>query len=691
MDKTPAKPEEYPTELFLDPVYNDFICSICLNVLYNPMETFECNHLFCGRCIQDWVKKQPTCPIERTNITSLVKPATSLLRVLGNLKLTCPEQGCNDVVYFAEIMKHREICVARTTPCERGCGELLLNREKSEHDCITTLTTDLRLKEGIIQEQEKQIRQQQQGIKTMEERIHAMMNHNVEELEKREKIIAKQKDQIDLMAKKLKSFEDGWKSGKPLQKAANHDLGTQTDESNKSSGTIKIPNEEDSFACEDDFYEGEIFHFATDGPLPARDSLYDIICNQRTDQPHLRGIGRGRGEKTSEGKPKVIDRVDCSGAGDVDMTTVVEAKDGVITGLTGRKLKVPSSWSNPSGKFHIGAKEAAFLYPAKVLDRWTSERREKHFDPAHRQTVADVHGRIQFIDKNDEKQKDNREELEGQLEVLQTLEKNYQDLGPVFDCVVFNDGKTWLACVDTSEEGDLESCALMASYRERFEFTHFCSESRLNFSVNIYDEGNLLEIVALASSHGTHVASIASAYFPEEPSKNGVAPGAQIVSVAIGDNRLEAMETGTALARAMIHVMNSDHYKVDVINMSYGEHADWANAGRLSEYVSEVVHDAGIVWLASAGNSGPALSTVGAPPDIKDPCILGKQTKDPCILGKQVKDLCILGVGAYVFPEMMAASYSMREKNPTMPYTFTSRGKRRHDLAPVLNCDSTKS
>lgn len=45
-------------------------------------------------------------------------------------------------------------------------------------------------------------------------------------------------------------------------------------------------------------------------------------------------------QETSEGKPKVIQRFDCSGAGDVDTSTIVKAKDGEIQGLSGRKLKV---------------------------------------------------------------------------------------------------------------------------------------------------------------------------------------------------------------------------------------------------------------------------------------------------------------------------------------------------------------
>ena len=46
--------------------------------------------------------------------------------------------------------------------------------------------------------------------------------------------------------------------------------------------------------------------------------------------------------------------------------------------------------------------------------------------------------------------------------------------------------------------------------------------------MNVWDGGDVLELCAMASSHGTHVASIAAAHFPEAPEKNGVAPGAQV-------------------------------------------------------------------------------------------------------------------------------------------------------------------
>lgn len=69
--------------------------------------------------------------------------------------------------------------------------------------------------------------------------------------------------------------------------------------------------------------------------------------------------------------------------------------------------------------------------------------------------------------------------------------------------------------------------------------------------------------------------------------------------------------------------------------------------------MNEIVNDYGVVWIASAGNHGPALCTIGTPPDISQPS-------------------CI-GVGAYVSPEMMEAEYSLREKLPGNVYTWTSR------------------
>jgi len=372
---------------------------------------------------------------------------------------------------------------------------------------------------------------------------------------------------------------------------------------------------------------------------------------------------------TSEGKPKLIDRYDGSGSGDVDTSAVVEVKDGQVIGLTGRTLTIPTSFVNPSGKYHVGVKSAVDLYPSSIKDRILKERREKLWEEGHKGALAEAVRRQQEAEKEKEAEELNlldkltKENIEAEVEMANTLDKKFRDNstanwfsdpGPVYDCLVWNTGTSWRAAVDTTEQGDLQNGLCLGIYRETLEYGRLSDFDNINVSFNIYDEGSLLEIVSMPSAHGTHVSSIAAACFPDQPEKNGVAPGAQIVSISIGDSRLDSMETGTALARAMSHVMRGEHYKVDLINMSYGEFSHWSNTGRVTELMTEVVSKHGVTWVASAGNDGPALCTVGTPPDISQNVIIG--------------------VGAYVSPEMMAAMYSTREKLPGAQYTWTSRG-----------------
>jgi len=80
--------------------------------------------------------------------------------------------------------------------------------------------------------------------------------------------------------------------------------------------------------------------------------------------------------------------------------------------------------------------------------------------------------------------------------------------------------------------------------------------------------------------HGTHVSAIAAGNFPDEPDRNGVAPGAQIISLMIGDSRLDGVATATAIVKAMMIVIQlRKKFNIDVINMSYGSYSNWTRAG----------------------------------------------------------------------------------------------------------------
>jgi len=361
-------------------------------------------------------------------------------------------------------------------------------------------------------------------------------------------------------------------------------------------------------------------------------------------------------QATTTGEPKIIDMVDGSGSGDVDTSTIGQAEEGIIEGLTGRKLRLPDAWQNPSGKYHLGLKRGYELFPKRLVERLIQQRR-KEWDAQHRQAVTRAQQDLARFEAEQLQaddvsfaQKEQLTELKNRVEVLTELAENYQDPGPIYDCVVFHDGRRWRAAVDTDEDGHLADEKLLTNYRDGREYGTFGDENLMNFAVNIYRDGNLLSIVCDCGEHGTHVAGIVAGHFPDHPERNGLAPGAQIVSVKIGDSRLGSNSTNTGSVRGLAAVLRN---KCDLINRSYGGSTADPNRGRIDELYRQIVNRHGVIFVASAGNSGPALGTVASPGGTNS---------------------AILGVGAYVSPAMMQAAYSLRQTLPEMPYSWTSRG-----------------
>lgn len=81
--------------------------------------------------------------------------------------------------------------------------------------------------------------------------------------------------------------------------------------------------------------------------------------------------------------------------------------------------------------------------------------------------------------------------------MLIQFEKKATDPGPVYDCVLFHDGEIWRCCVDTSENGDLNNCPLLGEYSKTGDFAPLTKESNMNFSINVHNDGDTLELVSL--------------------------------------------------------------------------------------------------------------------------------------------------------------------------------------------------
>ncbi|KAI8365920.1 subtilase family-domain-containing protein [Radiomyces spectabilis] len=410
-------------------------------------------------------------------------------------------------------------------------------------------------------------------------------------------------------------------------------------------------------------FKKPINEYPVDGLMPKQDTQAAAFMKKFPSYDGRVDPGAAGMQVTSDGKPKVIDLVDCTGGGDVITTTVVRPSEDtvngekvqVIQGLSGRKLIIKPDWKNPSGEYRIGLKRAYELFPSGLTSRLKDDRRHA-FEVKHAHLLSTAQARLAEFTKKNSKTTDKnlikeKLDLEAQIELLKEQMQSYDDPGVMLDCVLFFDGKDWRAVIDVNESGDLRGNPTMTDYRKELQYHTFGEEDLLNFSVNIYEDGNLLSIVTLSGSHGTHVAGIAAANFPEEPALNGVAPGAQIVSLRIGDARLDSMETGPGLTRAAAHLAIN---KVDLANMSFGEPNGLPTDGHFIKLLAEeAVRKCGCIFVTSAGNDGPCYSSIGAPAGM---------------------DASFVTVGAYVKHAQMQAEYALLESFEEQPYTWSSKG-----------------
>ena len=283
-----------------------------------------------------------------------------------------------------------------------------------------------------------------------------------------------------------------------------------------------------------------------------------------------------------------------------------------------------------------------------------------------------------------------KEELKVQLATLKELASSYADPGPIIEAVVFHDGHHYRVLVGGAEGDswdsskglpsdqllllkdvtlDLTKSPALTDFRFEHQFAQFGEADMLTYSVNVLtDDVDVVEaykspkgkavalsLVVTSGSHATHVAGIVGAHRTDDEVKNGVSKGCQIVSLKIGDTRLGSMETQQALLRAAQALIASE---CDIANMSFGESGAFGveNKGAFAEALRDfVVRRKDILFISSAGNNGPAITTVGQP---------GGTTTE------------ILSIGAYVDAGgMQQAEYALVESGvPSSVTTWCSRG-----------------
>ncbi len=286
-------------------------------------------------------------------------------------------------------------------------------------------------------------------------------------------------------------------------------------------------------------------------------------------------------QKTPTGEMKVIDVQDFSTQGDVELSRAVWSEEGdhlihYAADGTPQRYVPPAAERRPSG--------------SRV---WFGLLKEEAFKNS---SVSDV---------NDNGRKDDVFAV-----CMVSLDDGHDD-----DAVCF---------VDTDGDRDFSNERPLKSYRLNLDTFTFARQKKekeatlLTCAVNLFPRQRKAVFHFDDGGHGTHVAGIAAGYrILNQDGFHGVAPGAKVISLKIGENSLAggASTTG-AMKKAFEYAARfaREHNVTVVCNLSYGVGSELEGQSDFDRYMEKLLRaNPGLIVCTSAGNEGPGLSSIGTP------------------------------------------------------------------------------
>ena len=201
------------------------------------------------------------------------------------------------------------------------------------------------------------------------------------------------------------------------------------------------------------------------------------------------------------------------------------------------------------------------------------------------------------------------------------------DMDDVYQMIAFETSdanepakKDWVVYLDLNDNGDISDDRPLRDYREKldaFTFKDTTGLPPLTMELNVLPEEKIVSFHFDDGSHGTHVAGIAGGYRIGGIDLNGIAPGAKMMSLKLGNNLYSGGATVTeSMKKAYLYADKiSKEYKVPCIcNMSFGIGSEIEGQADMEKFLENLTKDNPYLYISlGAGNEGPGISSIGLP------------------------------------------------------------------------------
>ena len=201
----------YDDSRFEKAVDDHFHCSICYNVLKEPMMCRNNEHLFCRDCITEHLNTNShTCPECNEDLTvETLRRARVISNILSGLKIKCDysHRGCQEYIRLEKLDSHVENCGFAPVKCSNEECEMIVNkREVIHHE--STVCEYRKVKCHNCVKIEQDVEEMKEKMEEVKEKIEGMDEKMKEiEIKMEEKMGRKAADVEDLKGLMMQMFE----------------------------------------------------------------------------------------------------------------------------------------------------------------------------------------------------------------------------------------------------------------------------------------------------------------------------------------------------------------------------------------------------------------------------------------------------------------------------------------------------